>query len=162
TGKPVYLAMAVALARSFRLRHKGSDIRFFLATDHDRRALPDDLAELDLIPLKPGEYGSGFAIKLHLDHIAPAERSLFIDADCLCVGSLEPAFDMFAGRAVSVIGRPITEGEWNGVDVAAVCRRFAVPAVARFNGGLYYLEPGEMCSRVYAAAREQLPNYDDI
>src|SRR6266851_6927323 len=84
TGKPVYLEMAVALARSFRRWHRGDDIRFFLATDKDRSQLPPDLADLDLIPLKPGQYGAGFTAKLYLDHIAPAERSLFIDADCLC------------------------------------------------------------------------------
>ena len=56
TGRPVYLAMAAALARSFRLRHRGSDIRFFLATDKDRAELPADLADLDLIRLDPGGF----------------------------------------------------------------------------------------------------------
>jgi len=161
TGKPVYLDMAVALARSFRLWHRDHDIGFFLATDKDRADLPRDLADLDLIPLKPGQYGAGFMPKLYLDHIAPAERSLFIDADCLCVGSLAPAFAGFSGHAVTVIGGEICDGDWFG-DVAAICRRFGVTSMPRFNGGLYYLERGAACVRVFEMARALVPQYDDI
>jgi hypothetical protein len=161
TGKPIYLEMAFALARSFRLWHRGSDIRFFLATDAARESLPQDLRDLDVVPLQPGQYGRGFSPKLHLDEIAPAERSLFVDADCLCVGSLEKAFASFQGHPVSVVGREISNGEWFG-DVAAVCRRFNVAALPRFNGGIYYLERGETCSRVYQTARELEPRYDEI
>ena len=162
TGKPVYLTMAVALARSFRLWHRSSDIRFCLATDRERAELPADLADLDLVRLETGQFGFGFTPKLSLDLIAPAEQSLFIDADSLCVGSLEPAFAALAGHAVSVIGREITDGGWSGADVAGVCRRFGIPALTRFNGGLYYLEPGAACTRVYETARELLPRYDEI
>src|SRR5262249_10105677 len=136
-GKPLYLRMACALARSFKLWHRHSDIGFFLATDADPASLPADLSDIKIIPLLPGEYGCGFSPKIHLDKIAPAERSLFVDADCLCVGSLAGAFEAFEGHAVSVIGREISNGEWAG-DVAAICRLFNVPALFRFNGGVYY------------------------
>lgn len=125
-GKRLYLRMACALARSFRLWHRDQDIEFFLATDADRASLPADLFDLKIIPLKPAQYGEGFSPKLHLDKIAPADKSLFIDADCLCVGSLEQAFADFRGHSVSVIGREISNGEWYG-DVAAICRRFNLP-----------------------------------
>lgn len=160
-GMPVYIEMACALARSFRLWHRDSDIEFFLATDVEAAALPKDLQDLSLIRLAPGEYGSGFAPKLHLDKMAPADRALFIDADCLCVGPLRPAFDAFAGRGVSVIGREIYNGEWFG-DIASICNRFGVRSMPRFNGGVYYLERGDACSQVYETARSLLPRYDEI
>ena len=160
-GKPIYLEMACVLARSFRLWHRDSDIQFFLATDADSETLPRDLRNVPIIALQPGQYGKGFSPKLHLDKIAPADQSLFIDADCLCVGLLENAFTAFAGRPVSVIGREISGGEWFG-DVASVCQRFSISALPRFNGGVYYLERGDMCSRVYQAARELEPRYDEI
>lgn len=160
-GKPVYLEMACALARSFRLWHRNCDIGFFLATDAVASALPNDLRDLPLIPLTPGQYGRGFTPKLYLDKMAPADHSLFIDADCLCVGSLQPAFDAFAGRSVSVIGREISDGDWFG-DVASICRRFGVSAMPRFNGGAYYLERGETSTLVYETARSLLPRYDEI
>ncbi len=160
-GKPMYLEMAFALARSFKIWHRESDLRFFLATDASRTALPKDLQDLDIIPIRPGQFGVGFSPKLHLDKIAPGERSLFVDADCLCVGSLEPAFKLFQGNAVSVIGREISCGEWFG-DVGEVCSMFYVHAIPRFNGGVYYLERGDLCSKVYETARMLEPRYDEI
>lgn len=161
TSKPVYLEMAFALARSFKVWHKNSDIRFFLATDTERSNLPADLLDIDLIPIAPGQFGKGFEPKLNLDRIAPAPRSLFIDADCLCVGSLETAFETFRGKPVCVIGREISDGEWFG-DVAAICKRFSISAMPWFNGGVYYLEVGEACTRVYEMARALLPQYDEL
>ena len=159
-GKPVYLAMAVNLARSFKRWHQDSDIRFVLATDQPDM-VPSDLHDIEIVTLAPGEYGIGFAPKLHLDRMTPADRTLFVDGDCLCVGPLDRVFAGFAGRAVSVVGGYISSGEWFG-DVASVCRQFGVPAILKFNGGVYYLERGEMSSRVYRMARELEPRYDEI
>ncbi len=160
-GKPLYLRMAVSFARSFRLWHRDSEIDFFLATDADTSSLPPDLSSINIIPLQPGKYGRGFSPKIHLDKIAPADQSLFVDADCLCVGSLAEAFATFQGHSVSVIGREISGGEWAG-DVAAICRQFKIPALFRFNGGVYYLERGALCEQVYQTARELEPRYDEI
>jgi hypothetical protein len=160
-GKSLYLRMACALARSFRLWNRGNGIEFVLATDADRASLPADLSDLKVIALSPGQYGQGFSPKIHLDKIAPADRSLFVDADCLCVGSLEQAFADFRGHSVSVIGREISNGEWYG-DVAALCKKFNLPGIPRFNGGVYYLERGLACERVYEAARELEARYDEI
>ncbi|MEL6166224.1 MAG: hypothetical protein AAFR37_21590, partial [Cyanobacteria bacterium J06628_3] len=160
TGKPIYIQMAVNFARSFKWWHKDSDIRFVLATDQ-KQLIPPDLQDIEVIELQPGQYGHGFSPKLHLDKLALAQQTLFIDADCLCVGSLESVFDRFEGRAVSVVGSSISEGEWFG-DVAAVCQRFGVKALPKFNGGVYYLEKGELSGHVYAKARELEPHYEEI
>jgi len=160
-GNPLYTRMACALARSFKLWHRSSEISFFLATDKDRSSLPADLSDICIIRVEPGQYGHGFSPKIHLDKIAPADQSLFVDADCLCVGSLAQAFVAFRGHAVSVIGREINSGEWAG-DVAAICRRFNIAAMPRFNGGVYYLERGKLCERVYQTARELETRYDEI
>lgn len=160
TGKPFYIRMAVNLARSFKWWHKNSLIRFFIATDQ-KEHIPRDLQDIEIIELKPAQYGQGFSPKLYLDKLAPADQTIFIDADCLCTGPLEPAFDRFAGHAVSVVGGAISEGEWFG-DVAAVCRQFGVSALPKFNGGLYYLEKCEERNRVYATVRELESRYDEI
>lgn len=160
-GPLIYLRMACALARSFRCWHDPAQTPFYLATDADPRLLPDDLRFLPIIPMKPDQFGRGFSPKLHLDRLAPAPRTLFIDADCLCTGSLQPAFDAFAGHPVSVIGREISAGEWFG-DVAALCHRLKVPALPRFNGGIYYLEKGDACSQVYTTARALESHYDEL
>lgn len=160
TGKPLYIEMAVNLARSFKHWHPHREIEFYLATDQ-RQLIPEDLADIHIIDLQPDQYGKGFSPKIHLDEMAPAQQTLFIDADCLCVGSIVPIFERFQGHAVSVVGSPVSTGEWFG-DVAAVCQRFGVPAIPKFNGGLYYLEKGELSDRIYQTARELEPQYDDI
>jgi hypothetical protein len=160
TGKPIYIQMAVNLARSFKCWHQESPIKFAIATDQ-KKLIPPDLSDIQIIELQPGQYGQGFSPKLHLDKIAPTEKTLFIDADCLCVGPLESVFDRFAGHAVSVIGGTISQGEWFG-DVAAVCTSFGLMSLPKFNGGVYYLERGDLSSIVYATARELEPRYDEI
>jgi hypothetical protein len=160
TGKTIYLDMAVNLARSFKWWHKNSSIQFVLATDQ-KHLIPPDLLDIEIIELQPGQYGQGFSPKLHLDKLATATQTLFVDADCLCVGSLESIFDRFTGHSVSVVGRTISEGEWFG-EIADICSRFNVKALPRFNGGVYYLEPGDICSQVYDTARALEPQYDEI
>lgn len=159
-GEILYLRLAVNLTRSFRFWHKGSDIQFALATDQAHH-LPNDLSDIEIIDLKPGEFGQGFSPKLYLNELAPAEQTLFVDADCLCTGPLDDAFDRFREHDVSVIGRPISESEWFG-DVSQICDSFDIPAMPKFNGGVYYLEPGEQCDAVYETAQSLKSEYDEI
>ncbi len=160
TGKREYIQMATNLARSFKRWHKDSSIKFVIATDQSN-LIPLDLQDIGIIKIQPNQYGEGFSPKLFLDKISPAEKTLFIDADCLCIGSLESVFEVFSDHAVSVIGSSISEGEWFG-DIAAICQRFGVMSLPKFNGGVYYLEKGELSNRIYATARELEPQYDEI
>lgn len=123
--------------------------------------MPPDLTWAKMLHLKAGEFGEGFSPKLSLDQLAPADQTLFIDADCLCTRNVGFVFDRCAGRPVTVVGGEIREGEWFG-NVKDVCRRFGVEALPKFNGGIYYLERGEMASRVYARARELETEYDSL
>lgn len=159
-GEFLYLRLAVNLTRSFHFWHKDSDIQFALATDQAHH-LPNDLSDIEIINLKPGEFGQGFSPKLYLNELAPAEQTLFVDADCLCTGPLDDAFGRFREHDVSVIGRPISEGEWFG-DVSEICESFDIPAMPKFNGGVYYLEPGDACDAVYETAQSLKSEYDEI
>ena len=160
TGKRLYLDMAITLARSFLLWHPGPDIDFYIATDNPD-ILPPDLGRVKVLRFQPGELGVGFSMKLKLDQLAPADQTLFIDSDSLCLGPLGPVFDGFAGSGVSVLGVNVSEGEWFG-DIAALCSHFSVPALPRFNGGVYYLEAGASSEAVYARARSLESQYDDL
>ena len=44
-------------------------------------------------------------------------------------------------------GHTIATGLWFG-NVDALCARFGVPALPKFNGGLYYIEPGPEATAV--------------
>ena len=153
--------MAVNLARSFRLWNADNGINFYLATDQ-LQYVPDDLKTyVKIITVKPGELGEGFSPKLHLDKLAPEGQTLFIDSDCLVYGNLVPVFASFKGRSVSVIGNYISDGEWFG-NIAAICRKFNIAHLPKFNGGIYYIERGQKASIVYGAARAMEAQYDEI
>lgn len=160
-GKQLYIDMAVSLARSFILWNKDSGIEFYIATDNEQVIAEDVLDWVKIIHLKPGELGEGFSPKLHLDKLAQTSKTLFIDSDCLIVKSLLPIFEKMNGKAVSVVGTYISKGEWFG-DVESVCKKVNVDRIPKFNGGLYYLERGEIAAKVYQKARELEPQYDEI
>ena len=160
TGKPLYLDMAIGLARSFRLWNAHNGIRFTIVTDRPD-LIPPDLSEVLVHEITTGQYGIGFSPKLHLDEVAPAEQTLFVDADCLIYGDLTPVFDRFAGRCVSAVGEDVSTGEWFG-DVEARCEAFGVDAIPKFVGALYYLEPGKTARDVFETARQLEARYDEI
>ncbi len=160
TGKDAYVAMAINLARSFFWWHRASDIRFFIATDLSI-SIPRELKRIEIIRLRPGELGKGFSPKLHLDKLAPTSETLFVDADCLCVGNLRPVFEKFTSHEVSVIGREERDGELFG-DIKVRCQAVGITAVPRFCGGLYFLRRGALCSRVFDRARELEKRYDEL
>jgi hypothetical protein len=161
TGKKVFVDMAANLARSFWLWNAGNNITFYMATD-EPEFIPDDLKEyIKIILIKPGEFGEGFSPKLHLDKLAPAGQTLFIDSDCLVFGKLDFVFEIFKGHAISVIGNYISKGEWFG-DIQKICVQYNVPHLPKFNGGIYYLENGPVAKEVYSTARELEKIYDEI
>lgn len=160
TAKPTYVRMALTLARSFLRWNADSNITFFLVTDQSLQ-LPRDLDAIKIIQIEPGALGSGFAPKLHLDQLAQTDATLFIDADCLCFSELTSVFDRFRGRDVSVVGGTISNGEWFG-DIGSVCAHFGLPALPKFNGGIYYIERGAKANAVYRRARELEKQYDAL
>ena len=159
-GPRIYLDMAVALARSIRLWHDAMDLPVAIATD-SVEPLPADLSGVKTILLKPKELGVGFEPKLNLDRLAPAQRTLFIDADCLVYSRLDRAFDAFAGQAVGVVRERVAkDGERFG-DIASYCQYLGVESIPVFTGGMYYLE-GQGAASVYGEARTLLQSYDQL
>lgn len=159
-GKKLYLDMAATLARSFRVWNRNTDIKFILATDRPEM-VPSDLSWVDIHLLRPGEYGEGFSPKLHIDKMTDSDATLYIDADCLCTGPLDWVFHHFKGRAVSVIGKSMADGEWFG-DIRDRCARFGVKSVPVFVGATYYFESGPDSKAVFEDARRYEARYDDI
>ena len=161
TGNGVYLEYAFTLAMSFLLHHKNSSLRFFLVTDMSFEK-PQYLEKIEVILIEKESIAKGISSKLYLDKIAPSEKSLFIDSDCLCFRNLESVFDYFDGHAVSVVGFPILNTEWCGVLAEDICQKFNIKQIPRFNGGIYYIEKGEKATKIYETARSLEPYYDQL
>lgn len=160
TGRRAYIDMAINLARSFLLWNRDNGIEFYLATD-SVDPMPPDLAAIRVLRHAPGELGVGFSMKLKMDTLARADQTLFIDADCLCMGPLDSVFARFEGRDVSVVGEPVASGEWFG-DIERTRTQFGLPEIPKFNGGVYYFERGAGATRVFDQARALEEHYDAL
>jgi hypothetical protein len=161
TGKKIFVDLASNLARSFLWWHVGSDVKFQLVTDQQQHVPADVASRVEVITISPGELGEGFSPKLYLDRLASEGQTLFIDSDCLIFGNLERIFERFKGSKVSVVGNYISEGEWFG-DIRSICKKFNIPHLPKFNGGVYYLEKGDVADAVYRTARQFEAQYDEI
>src|ERR1700761_8620116 len=156
TGSQLYLGYAFNLARSFALHNEIENTSFCILTDQ-QCTLPKDLSFVKTVPL-PGEIThEGLGPKLYLDLLAPTEKSLFLDSDCLVFRDLRFVFDRFSGRPVSVVGVTVADGNRSGPATAAACARFGLAGMPRFHGGLYYLERGAAAKTVYETARRLRP-----
>ncbi len=153
--------MACNLARSFLLWHQNSNIPFVIATDTEHE-LPSDLERaIGVLRFKPSSWDSGFSSKLYLDQIAPADETLFVDADCLCVRNVNFVFEKFINHDVGVIGECRSTGEHFG-DIADRCNRFSVPWVPVFVGAIYFVRKTMVAERIFAKARQLQDSYDDL
>lgn len=161
TGKKLYVDLAVNLARSFWFWNSETSINFYIATDAEEYLPKDVKAFAKIIHLNKDELGKGFTPKLFLDKLAPDGETLFIDSDCLIYGNLNMVFEKFKGHKVSVIGTLVSNVEWFG-DIYTICKKFNIPHLPKFNGGVYYIENGEIARKVYQKARELEQKYDDI
>jgi hypothetical protein len=161
TGKKIYIDMAVNLARSFHLWNADAGIDFYLVTDQQQYLPADVRSYVKVIKIETGEFGYGFSPKINLDKLAPGGQTLFIDSDCLVYGNLREIFDKFKGHGVSVVGNYISEGNWFG-DIKAVCEKFNISRLPKFNGGVYYLEKGDIAAKTYETARSLEKRYDEI
>jgi hypothetical protein len=161
TGKQIYIDMAVNLARSFLRWHSGSDILFCLATDQPEAVPADVRPRIRVVDTRHLKQMTGFSIKLYIDQLAQTQYTLFIDADCLVYGRLEPVFDKFKGHSVSAIGDVQTEGEFF-CNVSRTMQQLSLPYLPRFVGGIYYLEKNDTSRHVFDYARTLLPQYDAL
>ncbi len=163
-GKDVYLKYACNLAMSFLFWNKNTDIEFVLITDLSA-PVPAQLKEqIKVFSLPAKSIGDGFSSKLILDRFLSEGQNLFIDADCLIYGDLNPIFQVFKGKPVSVIGHTITEGLDVGFckNVSYLLERLQLSYYPIFCGSIYYFEKSEKLGEFFNYIKTLLGQYDDL
>lgn len=164
TGKKIYVDMACNLAMSFLLWNEHSSIKFFLVTDSPQFISQKLKEKISVVQVLPGELGDGFSSKLQMGQFAYTKQTLFIDADCLIYGDLNPVFDEFNGHDVSVIGYKRYTGQEIGFcsDVALVIANTGIKYFPLLCGSVYYFEKGEIASKIFDYAKSLLKSYNKI
>ncbi len=155
-SRPKYIRQAKWLARSIRYRTSGVPIA--VATDLDAAAF-DGLFDV-VIPWQFGRW-PGVACKLELFDISPFDTTLALDTDCLCVRSMLPVFDYFAGQDFTVYGANLPDYHWaDGTDFyRTVVDAESYPS---FNGGLYYFRKSPIAREVFERAKGFSENYHTL
>jgi hypothetical protein len=154
-GEKRYVEMAKALALS--LIKTNPEIKRGVITDAAQQEF-NGLYDI-YIPYNES-YGKGLSQKLYLDKYSPFEETLFIDADCLVVKSLNKMLTLCRNYPFVIFGGPISTGVWY-MDVAAMCSKFNLSSIPLFNGGTYYFKNGSTTTHIYDKARELKENYTE-
>ena len=155
-SKMKYARQAVNLARS--IRYRSPDIPLAVATDLDARHVE---GHYDIVIPRNFAHFPGILCKLELYKISPFETTLFIETDCLAVGSLHRVFDYFQGQEFAVFGRNVPELHYfqSSELIQSVVPSATYPS---FNGGLSYFVKCPVAEQIYEDAKELLVRYDDL
>jgi hypothetical protein len=155
-GEKRYTDMAKMLALS--LIYTNPDIKRAVISD----APEDEFKGLYDIYIPYNEdFGKGLSQKLYLDKYTPFDETLFIDADCLVIDSLDKMIKLCREHTFVVFGDQINSGDW-AMDITAMCKKFSLPSIPRFNGGTYYFINTEVTDNIYNQARKLNENYDGL
>ncbi|MES2278850.1 MAG: hypothetical protein V4592_22655 [Bacteroidota bacterium] len=160
TNKLSYVKFALNCAQSVLLHN---DINIYIVSNLNFQIPAPIQKNVKIIKATDEHAALGIGIKLYIDQYAPTEKTLFIDSDCLCYGSLQPLFDAFNGKDVSVVGAIVDAAEWCGPDNAAVIdKEFGIKQLPRFNGGVYFISKTETAKNIFDFARGLVPQYDSM
>jgi len=138
-GRPKYLEMAVDMALSLRA-HGTWPIA--LAADPPLA----DLARarygsvFDAVTLVPRRFLDGRAIKYGAAAASPFEETMFVDADCFVLGSLEYLWAGLDSADVAMLGEHLTERDnenHHGFSTRRLIRLFTLDRYFKTNSGIF-------------------------
>lgn len=163
-GQKLYVEYATNLAMSFLYWNSASDIEFTLITDLPQH-IPNKIAKkINLIAVNATEIEKGFSSKLVMDKYLNEGQNLFIDADCLIYGHLDPVFEKFKGNMATVIGHTIKDGFGIGFskNINSLLKQLNLSYYPMFCGSVYYFEKQSATSAFFDYAKTLLLQYDDL
>jgi hypothetical protein len=159
TNKLNYLHFAFNCARSVLLFN---DIDIYIITNIDHPVPCDIKHKTHLLNVNDNHADLGSGAKIFLDEYIQTKYSLFIDADCLCYGSLDAIFNACKGQSTTVAGNIVPAEKWCGEKQAATIKKeFGLSELISFNAGIIYLEKNETAHSIFNTARAIAEKYDE-
>ena len=141
---PRYLEMAVDMALSLRAH---TELPIALAADD---ALADMAraryaAAFDAITLVPERFRRGRALKYGMAEASPFDETIFVDADCIVLGSMEHLWPTLQTSDMAMTGEQLTAGDdrnHHGFSTRRLIRRFELDTYLKTNSGLFCFRRG--------------------
>lgn len=157
TGKPVYTAMAKALAISLQI--DSSLTPRVLVSDKDDD--PEVWSLFSQVTAPHPDFPHWFT-KLSALEVTQAKKILFVDGDCLAIRNPDPIFDELNGKCFVVQGRWETDlRNWYG-DIQSVMKRLNVERIPKFSGGFMYYERSPETKVLIDKIQELRADYDKL
>ena len=138
-ARPRYLEMAVDMALSLR---EHDDRPIALAADETLgRAAGDRYGPVfDEITRIPGRFLDGRAIKYGAAAASPFPETMFVDADCFVLGSLDYLWSALEDADMAMLGELLTDREnenHHGFSTRRLMRRFSLEHYLKTNSGIF-------------------------
>jgi len=134
-----YLEMAVDMALSLRAH---TDLPVALAADDALAgaARTRYAAVFDEITLVPSRFRHGRALKFGTAAATPFDETIFVDADCIALGSLDHIWPVLERTDMAMTGEHLTAGDdrvHHGFPTRALIHRFDLNTYLKTNSGLF-------------------------
>lgn len=113
----------------------------------------------DLV-IPPTSDGFPYLRKLAALEATGASEVLFIDADSLVFGRLDPIFDFCQGHTIAVQGRLRRTGHWYG-HLEDLLPKMGLAEIGQFNGGMIYYERTQNTPVLMSAIRDAATRYEE-
>jgi hypothetical protein len=141
-SSPTYLEMAVDLALSLR-EHTSLPIALAADAKLARVARRDFPGVFQAVTVVPERFGPGLASNFGVVEACPFERAIYLDADCLVVGSPDTYWEPLAGRPLAMVGEmlpPDDDQPHHGFRVSELVEMFGLDGYLKSNSGVFYFE----------------------
>ncbi|MEM9213312.1 MAG: hypothetical protein AAGD25_03105 [Cyanobacteria bacterium P01_F01_bin.150] len=154
--KNKYVRQANNLAMSIRLRDPDIPIAVVSNLSHDSfdpsftQVISWDFSDTP-----------GLISKLSLYDMTPFDETLFIDADCLALKSLDPVFEYFKDYEFGVFGINKPQPNWF-LEISRVKNEISSDEYPGFNGGIYYFKRGKLSKDTFQIAKSLIPKYKEL
>ena len=155
--RPRFLEMAVDMCLSLREHTK---LPIAIATDEALAGLARRryASVFDEITMIPPRFLTGRALKYGAAEASPFEETVFVDADCILLGSTDDAFAALERADMAMIGEQLTADDnlhHHGFSTSYLIRRFGLERYLKTNSGFFCfrrsaaLEIMEECRECY-------------
>ena len=141
---PRYLEMAVDMALSLRGH---TSLPIALAADDELAAVARTryAAAFHAITVIHPRFREGRALKYGTAEASPFDETIFVDADCIVLGSLDGLWPVLERTPMAMTGEQLTVDEdraHHGFSTADLVRRFGLETYLKTNSGLFCFRRG--------------------
>jgi len=136
---PRFLEMAVDMALSLR---EHTDLPVAIAADEHLAGIAtrEYASVFDEITRIPDRFLQGRALKYGSAEASPFEETIFVDADCILLGSTDDTFSALETADMAMIGEHLTHADkvhHHGFSTSYLIRRFGLDTYLKTNSGFF-------------------------